>query len=233
MTYMEENAGKYALTHIHNGMNLGLGSGQSVYYLIKHLREAYDSGKLTDFTLVSGAKETADWIEAFGFTNSTIDDVDQVDIMFSGADQVTLNFDAIKGGRGSLFHEKILSLYSHKRIWLVSEDQVQDNLNRPLPVEVDKFGAWKLFKMFAQAGMDPSFRKAGSDILLATESDNYLIDLNLGIIPSPRQLAYDLSNLVGVVEDGLFIELAEMIIVGTQDGNIEEHHKRIVKENDL
>ena len=138
-----------------------------------------------------------------------------------GVDEVTRDFYGIKGGGGALLHEKIVAKNAKRSIWVVGEDKVVDTLGAfPLPVEVVQFGSWNLFRQLMAAGLEPSFRKVGSDSLYMTDSGNYIIDLKLGQIPYPHQLAHELKNTVGVVEHGLFLDVCDTFLVGRADGTI-------------
>ncbi len=228
MVNMKENAGKYAVSHVRDGMVVGLGTGSTAYYFIKELGQQIANGDLQAIRAVATSKESFQLGLDFGIDMVRIDDVEKVDLLVDGADEATLDFNGIKGGGGALLYEKILSLYSDRVIWIVSQDKIKDKLGAfPIAVEVIKFGAWKLFKTFHQAGMNPSFRKAGKDKLYCTDADNYIIDLHLGPTDDIQRLAFELKNMVGVVDHGLFLNIADMIIVGTSDGNIDEHHKKL------
>ena len=134
---------------------------------------------------------------------------------------MTRDFYGIKGGGGALLHEKIVAKNAKRSIWVVGEDKVVDTLGAfPLPVEVVQFGSWNLFRQLMAAGLEPSFRKVGSDSLYMTDSGNYIIDLKLGQIPYPHQLAHELKNTVGVVEHGLFLDVCDTFLVGRADGSI-------------
>ena len=136
-----------------------------------------------------------------------------------GADEISSDFQGIKGGGAALLYEKIVATNSDKVMWIVDESKMVDKLGRfPLPVEVIPYGSQKIFERFEKKGLNPAFRKDDKGGLLLTDSDNYIIDLHLGQIDNPHELAEYLIHQVGVVEHGLFLDMVDTVIVGRQNG---------------
>ena len=149
----------------------------------------------------------------------SVDEVEKIDLTIDGADEISADFQGIKGGGAALLFEKIVATNSDKVIWIVDESKLSQQLGSfPLPVEVIPYGSQKLFAKFEAKGLNPSFRKNDQGGLLLTDSDNYIIDLHLGSIDHPHELAEYLIHQVGVVEHGLFLDMVNTVIVGRQNG---------------
>lgn len=222
MSLAKETVGRKAADYVESGMVVGLGTGSTAYYFIDEIGKRISQGLLTNIRAVSTSSQSEAQARELGIPTVSLDDVDHIDVLVDGADETLETFSGIKGGGGALLLEKIVASYAHKYIWIVDKSKKVDYLGAfPLPVEVVQFGAWKLFHTFEAAGMKPSFRKKGKDSLFITDSGNYIIDLHLGKIENPQQLAFELKNMVGVVEHGLFMNFPEVILVSDDQGNLE------------
>lgn len=226
MVDVKERVGRAAADYVKDGMIVGLGTGSTAYWFVDEIGRRVQSGELANIIAVPTSKRTADQAKALKIPLVTLDEVSHIDVLVDGADECTTTFNGIKGGGGALLHEKIVAQSSHKRVWIVGEDKVVDVLGAfPLPIEVIPFGSWKLFRMLDQAGFHPTFRKRDRDSLYLTDSGNYIIDLHLEAIPNPQQLAYELNNMVGVVEHGLFLHHPHVILAGREDGEIDVYER--------
>ena len=222
MTLAKEAVGRKAADYIESGMVVGLGTGSTAYFFVDELGKRYANGFISNIRCVSTSSQTEAQARSLGLPTVSLDDVNHIDVLVDGADETLTSFSGIKGGGGALLLEKIVAQYSHKVIWIVDQAKKVEYLGAfPLPVEVVQFGAWKLFYTFEGAGMEPSFRKKGPDSLFITDSGNYIIDLHLKKIVNPDQLAFELINMVGVVEHGLFINYPNVILIGDDLGQIE------------
>lgn len=222
MSIGKEVAGRKAVDYIQSGMVVGLGTGSTAFYFIDELAKRYAAGELTNLRCVSTSTNTEDLAQDRGLPTVSLDEVQHIDVLVDGADETLRTFSGIKGGGGALLLEKIVAQNAHKIIWIVDEEKVVDKLGRfPLPVEVVQFGSWRLFHALNNAGLNPSFRKSGKDSLFITDSGNYIIDLALESIDNPSQLNFELNNIVGVVEHGLFLNYPQTIIIGKDSGDTE------------
>lgn len=226
MTNVKEAVGRRAAAYVESGMVVGLGTGSTAYWFVDEIGRRLKAGELSNIQGVPTSKQTADQARKLGIPLVTLDEVNHIDVLADGADEATTDFNGIKGGGGALLHEKIVAQNSRKIIWIVGENKMVEFLGKfPLPVEVVQFGSWKLFKHFDRAGMHPTFRKSGRDSLFITDSGNYIIDLQLDHIQNPQQLAFELKNMVGVVDHGLFLNYPDVILVGKEDGEILVHER--------
>lgn len=215
---LKAQTGQESVNYIKSGMIVGLGTGSTVRYMVDELGKRVQAGELTDITGVTTSSRTAKQAKALGITIKDIDEVDHIDLCIDGADEVSDDFQGIKGGGGALLWEKIVANASNKIIWIVDESKLVHQLGKfPLPIEVIPFGAQLVFNRLEKKGYKPSWRMDGDNKFL-TDEKNYIIDLHLGKIDHPAQLADELIHMVGVVESGLFLNRVNDVIVGTQNG---------------
>lgn len=215
---LKAQTGQKSVNYIKSGMIVGLGTGSTVRYMVDELGKRVQAGKLTGITGITTSSRTAKQAKALGITIKDIDEVDHIDLCIDGADEVSDDFQGIKGGGGALLWEKIVANASNKIIWIVDESKLVHQLGKfPLPIEVIPFGAQLVFNRLEKKGYKPSWRMDGDNKFL-TDEKNYIIDLHLGKIDHPAQLADELIHMVGVVESGLFLNRVNDVIVGTQNG---------------
>ncbi|MDT2760001.1 ribose-5-phosphate isomerase RpiA [Enterococcus xiangfangensis] len=215
---LKELVGIEAAKFVKDGMIVGLGTGSTAYYLVKELgRRVNEEGlKITGVVTSSKTEEQA---KELGIPLKAIDEVESVDLTIDGADEISADFQGIKGGGAALLFEKVVATYSKDCIWIVDESKMVDKLGEfPLPVEVVPFGSHNIFRLFEAKGYNPTWRKNEANELLTTDGGHYIIDLHLDVIEDPRALAKELDTYVGVVEHGLFIDMISRVIVGTPEG---------------
>lgn len=215
---LKELVGIEAAKFVKDGMVVGLGTGSTAYYLVKELgRRVNEEGlKITGVVTSSKTEEQA---KELGIPLKAIDDVESVDLTIDGADEISNDFQGIKGGGAALLFEKVVATYSKDCIWIVDESKMVRKLGKfPLPVEVVPFGSHNVFRLFEAKGYNPTWRMTDSNELLTTDGGHHIIDLHLEVIEDPRALAAELDTCVGVVEHGLFIDMISRAIVGTPEG---------------
>ena len=217
MVNLKEQVGIKAAEFVTDGMIVGLGTGSTAYYFVAELgRRIKEEGlKITAVTTSSVTYEQA---EGLGIPLKAIDDVEVVDLTVDGADEVDPALNGIKGGGGALLMEKIVATNSKDCIWIVDESNQVETLGAfKLPVEVVQYGAENLFRHFEKKGYSPAYREKDGQRFV-TDQGNFIIDLDLKVIPDAEVLAEELDRTVGVVDHGLFLGMVSKVIVGTPEG---------------
>ena len=217
MVNLKEQVGIKAAEFVTDGMIVGLGTGSTAYYFVAELgRRIKEEGlKITAVTTSSVTYEQA---EGLGIPLKAIDDVEVVDLTVDGADEVDPALNGIKGGGGALLMEKIVATNSKDCIWIVDESKQVETLGAfKLPVEVVQYGAENLFRHFEKKGYLPAYREKDGQRFV-TDQGNFIIDLDLKVIPDAEALAEELDRTVGVVDHGLFLGMVSKVIVGTPEG---------------
>lgn len=206
-----------AVKYVKDGMTVGLGSGTTVRYMVDALGKRVKEEDLK-ILCASTSKYTENQAKNLGIKVASIDDINQLDLTIDGADEISDNLDGIKGGGAAHLWEKIVAINSKHNLWIVDKSKMVHDLGKfPLPVEVIPFGSRHIFDKFKSKGYSPEFRvKDGKYVL--TDSNNHIIDLHLNKINNPMKLADEIIKMVGVVEHGLFLNVADFVIVGSDDG---------------
>ena len=217
MVNLKEQVGIKASEFVTDGMIVGLGTGSTAYYFVAELgRRIKEEG--LQITAVTTSSVTYEQAEGLGIPLKAIDDVEVVDLTVDGADEVDPALNGIKGGGGALLMEKIVATNSKDCIWIVDESKQVETLGAfKLPVEVVQYGAENLFRHFEKKGYSPAYREKDGQRFV-TDQGNFIIDLDLKVIPDAEALAEELDRTVGVVDHGLFLGMVSKVIVGTPEG---------------
>ena len=217
MVNLKEQVGIKAAEFVTDGMIVGLGTGSTAYYFVAELgRRIKEEG--LQITAVTTSSVTYEQAEGLGIPLKAIDDVEVVDLTVDGADEVDPALNGIKGGGGALLMEKIVATNSKDCIWIVDESKQVETLGAfKLPVEVVQYGAENLFRHFDKKGYSPAYREKDGQRFV-TDQGNFIIDLDLKVIPDAEALAEELDRTVGVVDHGLFLGMVSKVIVGTPEG---------------
>lgn len=210
--------GVEAANYVQKDMVVGLGTGSTAQYLVAELgRRVQEEG--LRFIGVATSEATKQQALALQIPMKSIDEVAYVDLTIDGADEVSADFHGIKGGGAALLFEKIVATYSRKNIWIVDESKLVDKLGAfPLPVEVIPYGSEHLLRLFTEKDCKPILRRTVTGQPLVTDSGHYIIDLHMERIDDPVALGTWLNQIVGVVEHGLFLQMASTLIIGGPQG---------------
>ena len=216
---LKKLVGEKSVEFVEDNMILGLGTGTTVRYMVDALGKRVQEEGL-HITGVTTSERTAQQAKSLGIPLKSVDEVDHIDLTIDGADEISSDFQGIKGGGAALLFEKIVAINSDKVMWIVDESKLSPKLGSfPLPVEVIPYGSKKIFERFAEKDLNPKFRRDPvTKELVRTDSNNYVIDLYLHEIDEPHSLAKYLINQVGVVEQGLFLDMVDTVIVGRENG---------------
>lgn len=220
-------AAKRAAEFVEDGMRVGLGTGSTAAWLVKCLGEQVREDGLR-IRGVPTSTRTADLAREVGIDVISLDEAKWLDITIDGADEYDSDLNLIKGGGGALLQEKIVATASDQMIVIADAGKKVDTLgNFPLPVEVIPFG-WQTTKTLVEetlTGMDVLGRNSSlrlnGDIPFVTDEGNYILDLHLNRIGNARQLSLVLNQMPGVVENGLFIDICDVVVIGHGDGKVE------------
>lgn len=213
--------GEKAATFIEDNTVVGLGTGSTATYMVQALAHRVKEENLS-ITCVSTSNATKKLAIELGLNVKELSEVGEIDLTIDGADEISPDYQGIKGGGGALLYEKIVAVNSKKVIWIVDASKMVDHLGAfPLPVEVIPFGSEHLFEKFKVKGYKPAYRMQDAANKFETDAGNIIIDLHLTKIDEPKQLARELESEVGVVDHGFFIDTVDQVIVGHENGEVE------------
>jgi len=220
-------AAKQATAYVETGMTIGLGTGSTAAWLVKCLGEMVRDQGLR-IKGVPTSTRTAQLARDVGIEVITLDEAKWLDLTIDGADEYDHNLNLIKGGGGALLQEKIVATASDQMVVIADISKQVETLGAfPLPVEVIPFG-WQTSKTLieeALIGMDvlgsTTSLRMNRDAPFVTDEGNHILDLKLNRIGNARQLSLVLNQIPGVVENGLFIDICDAVIIGYGDGRVE------------
>jgi ribose 5-phosphate isomerase A len=221
MTQDEAKAlvGERAVEFVADGMAVGLGTGTTATMFIRSLgAKVRASG--WKIRCVASSDASAALGRELGLEVVTLEELPELDVYVDGADEVGPGLALIKGGGAALLREKIVASAAKKFVVVVDESKIVEHLGKfPLPVEIIKMARPLVERRLAELGLNPSLRlrKDGAGPLL-TDEGNYLLDCACGVIENPEETAAEIRSIVGVVEHGLFLGMAEMALVAGENG---------------
>jgi ribose 5-phosphate isomerase A len=218
------NAAQAALDLVQPDMVLGLGTGSTAAIFVRLLAERVSQGLKIVGTPTSEATDKL--ARSLGVKIVSPDELERIDLTIDGADEFDPDLSLIKGGGAALLREKIIAEASDRMVVITDPSKQVEHLGRfPLPVEINGFGSEltrkRIHQCMADVGMRPatsSWRMATGESLLHTDGGHLILDLACGVIADPQALSALLDDLPGVVEHGLFIGMAERVIVGEDAG---------------
>ncbi len=220
-------AAKRAVDFVEDGMRVGLGTGSTAAWMVRCLGERVREEGLR-IRGVPTSTRTAELARRVGLEVVTLDEVKWLDLTIDGADEVDSDLNLIKGGGGALLMEKIVATASDRMIVITDASKRVETLgNFPLPVEVIPFG-WQSTKALVEEtlasldvlGQGATLRLNGQAPYVTDES-NHILDLHLHRIGNPRQLSLVMNQIPGVVENGLFLDICDVVVIGHGDGRVE------------
>jgi len=224
MTQDEAKAlvGKRAAEFVEDGMAVGLGTGTTSVAFIKALGERVKAGLKIRCVASSDASHALGL--SLGMDVVSLNELPELDVYIDGADEVTrtpgVGLALIKGGGGALLREKIVASAAKKFVVVVDQTKIVDVLGKfPLPVEVIKMALPVVEPKLTALGLHPKQRQAkdGNGPYL-TDEGNYILDCACGKIADPVRTAAEIRAIVGVVEHGLFLNMASLVLVAGDDG---------------
>jgi ribose 5-phosphate isomerase A len=216
---MKRAAGEYAVTLIQSGFTIGIGTGSTVYYFIHALAKRIKEGLNVKATVTS--RQSALLAKELDIPITDLNDIDEIDITIDGADEIDSQLQLIKGGGGALLQEKMVAAASRKLFIIADSTKLVSTLGAfPLPVEVISYGWKQTQKHIAGLSCHKIELREKEGKPFITDHGHYILDCHFEKIETPEQLCRQLNAIPGVVENGLFINMASAVITGNPDGTI-------------
>ena len=209
-------AAERAVEFVQSDMVVGLGTGSTAYFAIEALGNRIKEG--LEIVGVATSSSTEQLAKKFGVPLVPLDEVKLIDVTIDGADEVDPNFNLIKGMGGALLREKVVAYASLEEIIIVDDSKLVDvlGIRSPLPIEVTPFGH-KLTKN-ALEGLGCQARLKGGEKPFRTDNGNLIYECKFERIEDPEFLEVEIHLVPGVVESGLFIDLATKVVIGQEGG---------------
>jgi ribose 5-phosphate isomerase A len=213
----KRRAGEKAVEFIEDGMTVGLGTGSTAYWLVVSLGRRVREGLRV--RCIPTSRRTEEQALALGIPLVTFSEVQQLDLAVDGADEIGPGLALIKGGGGALLREKLVARAARRFVVIADASKRVETLGRfPLPVEVAPF-AWEATarRVAEVTGAEPRLRRDGRGEVYLTDNGNYILDCRCREIRDPERTERELKLLTGVVECGLFVGMADLAVVATDD----------------
>ncbi|EHR78776.1 ribose 5-phosphate isomerase [Thermococcus litoralis DSM 5473] len=221
MEEMKRMVAKEALKYIDDDMIIGLGTGSTTAYFIQMLGKKLMTGELEDVYGIPTSHQSRLLALESGVPVVSLDEVDAIDLAIDGADEVDPHLNLIKGRGAALTMEKIIEYRAGTFIVLVDESKLVEYLGQKMPVPIEVIpAAWRAIKeelevFNATAELRMGVKKDGPVI---TDNGNFILDAKFEKIEDPLDMEIELNNIPGVVENGIFADIADIVLVGTKDG---------------
>ena len=217
---LKQAAAEHAVQFLQSGMRVGLGTGSTAIFATRRIGEMVKAGALRDIVAFATSNATAQEAIRLGIPLMADELPGDLDVTIDGADEVDPELNLIKGGGGALLREKIVAQASRREIIVVDETKPSPRLGTrwPVPVEVLPFGWLSQARYVESLGARYTVRGNRDGTRFITDSGNVILDCSFGPIGDARRLAAALSSRAGIVEHGLFIDLATDLIVAGASG---------------
>ncbi|ANS73936.1 ribose-5-phosphate isomerase [Paenibacillus yonginensis] len=215
----KQAAGYRAVEWVKPGMTVGLGTGSTAYWAIQRIGERVKEG--LEIKAIATSKASEKLARELNIPLFEAADIPHIDLTIDGADEVDPQMCLIKGGGGALLREKMVALKSDKLIVVADASKDVPVLGIfKLPIEVVPFACeWTLEHLRKQYDVPMEFRQQDGSIYV-TDNGNYIVDASFGRITDPEKLAAELKAMTGVVDHGLFVGIAETVVLGNEDGTV-------------
>ena len=216
----KELAAQRSLEFIQDGMVVGMGSGTTATHFIKLLGERVKQGMKVRG--ISSSRASEELARSLGIPVIDFHETTEIDVTIDGADESTHKLDLIKGGGGALLREKIVASASKRFVVVADSRKLVDRLGKfPLPVEVITMASPLVAKKLEALGVRPTVRRNTSGGEYITDEGNLILDCACGEIEDPHKLAAEIRQIIGVVEHGLFLGMADIALIASDTDVIE------------
>ena len=215
---LKSRAAHAAVEQIRDGMVLGLGSGTTVAHALQRLAELLQTGRIDNVCGVPSSTQTEKQARQLGIPLTSLDRQPILDLTIDGADEVDPELNLIKGGGGALLREKVLAQASRRTVFIVDQSKLSPRLGShwPLPVEVIDFAVRSIENYLTSIGASVELRRTAEGNPFRTDQNNLILDAHFGPIENPRMLATNLADRAGIVAHGLFLNMADEVIVAEE-----------------
>ena len=216
---LKKMAGEEAARRVESGQRLGLGTGSTASLFLEALAVRLRTGELHDVVGVPTSLRTEEQARRLGVPLTTLDETPELDVAVDGTDEVDPRLDLIKGLGGALLREKIVAAASRRFVVVADEGKLVTRLGErsPVPVEILEFGATATRRRITALGADAVPRLSGEQPY-RTDQGNYILDCRFESIDDPQSLSRALDSIPGVLGHGMFLGIADEVIVGTPTG---------------
>ena len=220
----KEAAARASLRFVRNGQIVGLGTGSTAAYAVRFLGEQVRAG--LKIHGIPTSVHTREMAISLGIPLTTLEEFQQIDVTIDGADEVDPNLNLIKGGGGALLREKIIASATRQLVIIGDSGKKVPMLGEfPLPVEIIAFAQPLLTRRIAALGAKVTLREDASGRPFITDEGHHILDCRFGQIPDPPALARQLEAMPGVVEHGMFIGMASVVLIANGD-EVQEFHRQ-------
>ena len=216
----KQRAAEAAVSYVRNGMVVGLGTGSTADHFLQALATAMTSGKIRNLRGVPTSRQSELRAGQLGIPLATLAQCPSPDITIDGADEVDPHLNLIKGLGGALLREKVVAQNSKTLLIIADASKTVSKLGEhsPLPVEVTIFGHEVQSQFLRNLGCEPTLRHDATGQIFVTDNGNYIYDCRFPGISDPADLESKLKSRAGIVETGLFLNLARIVLIGTDTG---------------
>ncbi len=217
---LKRKSAEQAVEFVKSGMVLGFGTGSTFNHVLHVLAEKLNSGELENIVGVASSEKTEKLAKELNISTDTLANNLSLDLTIDGADEVDENLNLIKGGGESHLREKIIGQASKQYIVIVDESKLSKSLGEKwaVPIEVIKMAIDIEINYLKSIGAEVKQRLRSDGSAVITDEGNFLIDANFGVIQDLNKLATLLEKRAGIVEHGLFIKMANYVVVATKNG---------------
>lgn len=217
--------GERAASEVADGCVVGLGTGSTAEAMIHALGNRVASG--LRITSVATSTRTAALANELHIPLRELDDVNSLDLYIDGADEIDANLDLVKGRGGALLHEKIVAKRARRLVIIASSEKLVDRLGTrfPVPVEVIPLGWSHTARAISDLGLSPELRYGSNGDPFTSDGGHYILDCAAQPIADPAVIATSLKLITGVVDHGLFVGMADLVITIDESGDVTERHR--------
>jgi ribose 5-phosphate isomerase A len=203
-----------ALAHVADGMLVGLGTGRAAEAFIRKLGERVRGGLRVQG--VATSERSAALARRENVPVVSLEEIERLDVAFDGADEVTPELDLTKGLGGALLRERVVTFEAERFVVLVTPEKLVDKLGTraPIPIEVVPFASPSAMRHLVALGGRPALRRSADGVPFQTDNHNWIVDAHFGPIDAPAALDAGIRKIPGVVDTGLFLAMASVVLVG-------------------